>query len=280
MIIIDQSELRSNSTMPNIAGSVASPNLEERTGADFMISPLQMPIGTDALLKKHIEEGALLIQRKHGRDLSASIRDGRLNSSLAKMHDWTHRPAQCVLLFTGFLTSSSGGKAVVSKQQTSLPYWTVMGAIEKWKDRGGSYTQLSQPTLLEEWANRRMQHLKEYQVQGIREIWPTKPVVQAKNFLQTLVPVSDARVLLATLPGIGEKTANLLWKAFNGNIINALCWLTMPHHKKYPKSPKIKGIGHKTIENVRKYFQLDDVMALDVNVMPPELWQGEAKGRQ
>jgi ERCC4-type nuclease len=74
--------------------------------------------------------------------------------------------------------------------------------------------------------------------------------------------------MLACIPGIGEKTANILWDEF-GNATEALCYLTMLGEKK-----KIKGIGPKTIEKAREYIGILDVFELQV-VPLAELMKGE-----
>lgn len=269
MIIIDSSELRKDSTMPHLEGVTESKDLEARTGADFMVSPMDMPISTDTLLQMHIKNGAILVQRKHGRDLSSSVGE-RMNSSLSRMLKWGAIRPQCVLMFVGVMTCNRNNNAVINKQQTGRSFWSVLGATQKWVDRGGSFVSLSRASLIEPWCRMRMRQIGEYRKKHTKEIWPAPPEVLAHDaFLQTLQPVYDGRVLLASIPGIGPKAANLLHKEFHGDVAAALCWLSQPHCK---GKQKIKGIGPKTFESTRKYLALDRTMQLMLEVMPEENW--------
>lgn len=270
MIIIDSSELRKGTTMPQLEGAVIDDTLEARTGADFLVSPLTMPITTDLLLRKHIRNGAILIQRKHGRDLASSV-GTRLNSSLSKMLKWGAIRPQCVLMFIGIMNCNRNNNAIINTQQTGKSYWSIKGATQKWVDRGGSYVELSRKSLIEPWCKMRIRHLAEYRKKHKKEIWPAPPEVQAQDkLLQTLMPVYDGRVLLASIPGVGPKAANLLYENFNGDIGAALCWLTYPQVK---GKTQIKGIGKVTVANARKYLTLDPTMWLALEIMPEELWQ-------
>lgn len=270
MIFVDASEIRKDSTMPTLDGAIVSDDLEARTGADFLVSPMEMPISTDTLLREHLKNGAILIQRKHGRDLVSSIGE-RMNSSLSRMLKWGAIRPQCVLMFVGVMTCNRNNNAIINTQQTGKSYWSILGATQKWVDRGGSFVSLPRATLIESWCAMRIRHMKEYKKKGKKEIWPHPPEVQAHDsFLQTLQPVFDGRVLLASIPGIGSKAANLLFEEFRGDIASALCWLTQPYTK---QKTKIKGIGPKTFESARKFLALDRTMQLMLEVMPEETWQ-------
>ena len=272
MIFVDASELRKNTTMPTIENAVVSDDLESRTGADFLVSPMDMPISTDTLLREHLKRGAILVQRKHGRDLASSI-GTRMNSSLSRMLTWGAIRPQCVLMFVGIMTCNRNNNAVVNKQQTGKSYWSILGATQKWVDRGGSYVNLPRAGLIEPWCKMRMRHIREYNKKHHKEIWPAPPEVLAHDsFLQILQPVYDGRVLLASIPGIGAKAANLLHEEFKGDIASALCWLTMPSAK---GKTRIKGISTKTFESARAFLALDRTMQLILEVMPEEDWPKE-----
>ncbi len=267
MIIVDSSETRKGTTMPTLDGAIISDDLEARTGADFMVSPMDMPITTDALLEQHVKNGAIFIQRKHGRDLASSIGE-RMNTALSRMLAWGAIRPQCVLMFIGVMTCNRNDNAVINKQQTNKSYWSILGATQKWVDRGGSFVSLPRATVLQGWCDMRIRHMQEYRKKYVKEIWPAPPEVLAHDkFLQTLMPVFDGRVLLASIPGIGSKAANLLYETFDTDIAAALCWLTTPPKK---TTTKIKGIGPKTFEAARKFLNLDRVMQLSLEVIPDE----------
>lgn len=267
-IFIDSSEIRPQSTMPEIPGAVMSDYLEEWSGADFMVSPLEIPLTTEPLLRKHIEAGALLVQRKHGLDLVSSMGE-RLNTSLARMQKLGACQSQCVLLFIGVLTCDSQDQAIIDSRETGQRFWSVQAAISKWHDRGGVYESLSRYTLIPEWCRMKLRHLNQYESAPTKQVFQTEsPVQVVHEFLQTLVPVNDGRNTLVTLPGIGPITAELLWDEF-GNLSDILCWLTMPPSK---TKQKIKGVGPKTIENVREYLDILPVLWLQPELMPEEFW--------
>ena len=165
--------------------------------------------------------------------------------------------AQCILLFIGFMTEVDG-KCHINKQDTRLDFFTVQGAISKWHDRGGVVEFLPKPSLVEQWCKMKIAHLEEYKRKPIKEQYPEKPIINVKSeLLQIVTQVSDGRVMLASLPGIGEKAAGVLYEKFEGDVASALCWLTDP-------DCVIKGIGTKTVENVRKFMGIDSIMVLEL----------------
>ena len=265
MIIVDASELHSNSKLPELPDSTTSNVLEEITGADLMVTLLKAPATNKMLIEKHIQSGALLVQRKHGLDLSSSIGE-RLNKSLAKMQSVGARQCQCVLLFIGYLTSDDNGRGLINRQDTRHDFFTVQASLSKWHDRGGVVEHLPKASLLQGWLDMKLRHLLEYEQKGEKEFIKPAPVVHAKDeFLQVLVPVNDGRVMLSVLPGIGPKTANILWEYFKGDTAEALCCLTHPQ-----TAHDIKGIGPKTIENVREYLGLDETMHMTMDLFSDE----------
>ena len=64
MIILDSSETRSTSTMPEIEDAILSPHLEELAGCDVCISTLGAPCNSEALLRVHLKSRCILIQVK------------------------------------------------------------------------------------------------------------------------------------------------------------------------------------------------------------------------
>jgi hypothetical protein len=67
-------------------------SLEERTGADIVLSVWSAPATTDSLAWQHVRRG-VGYQLKRGEDLVASIKDGRAMYQLSKMRkvweEWT-----------------------------------------------------------------------------------------------------------------------------------------------------------------------------------------------
>ena len=134
-IIVDTSELRTTSNLPHIPGAGKSDALEAISGADLMVTTLDLPAHSDTMVRYHAERGALLVQRKTGMDLVHSVGD-RLNDSLARMHEVAPKQSQRILLFIGVLTCNRDGDAVIDGRNTTMKYWHVQGALDKWCDRG------------------------------------------------------------------------------------------------------------------------------------------------
>lgn len=258
MIVVDASEQRSTSTLPNLDDAVQSTILESVTGADLMLTTLKAPVSNEFLIGKHIEAGAILVQRKSGRDLASSVGE-RMNSSLAKMIACgTRAPLQRVLLFIGYMAVGSTLDVTINKQHTGKSFGHVQGAISWWRGRGGTYETIARSSLLQDWCDIQLGQIEERIANPVKEFLPAKPVVQQHDeFLQVLVPVKDARVTLATLPGIGAGRASLLYNSFRGNALDALCWLT-----DMQSAVKLKGIGAKMKQNVREYLQIPDHLRL------------------
>jgi len=105
-LYIDESELRKNSLTKNALSDsdyVAVGELESLSGGDALVSIASLPPpSSEALLKLHLQSGAVLVQIKHGHDLSSSMGE-RLNTSLSRMHKAGAKPWQSILLFVGYL---------------------------------------------------------------------------------------------------------------------------------------------------------------------------------
>ncbi len=258
MIVIDSSEKRAYSKqLENVA--IFVPWLEKLTGADMMISPRELK-PAPGNLPLHLNEGALLIQIKRGLDLPASL-GTRLNNSLSKMFI-APRQAQRVLLFVGFLhvdhdtgNAKIDGRNVALGDRGKVSYMSVVAALTKWNDRGGVYCNLPTAKHFSEWVEYRERHLAEYKNNRTKRVWPDNPILFDKptsnDPLQELRPIKDARITLATLPGIGHKKADDIWRAGSMNLITSLIHLT-------DGTIAVKGIGKKTIENICQWVGLDE----------------------
>lgn len=258
MIFFDPTEYDTDTRLPPLPGAIALPGLEQATGADLLLSPLDAPASTDTLLRKHMAEGALLVQRKSGADLVHSIGD-RLNSSLARMYQWTWRPCQHVLLCTGLLTCDADGGALIDGRPTPGKFLPVVAALARWGDRGGVVCALPGDALIPAWVEMRLKHLREYAEPGgeLRYVYPPSDYPNdppaANDPLQLPILVRDGRVVLAQLAGIGPKLAERIWEASGHNLGWALALLTDVNS---PAEHKIPGIGITTIRNIRTQLGL------------------------
>lgn len=227
-------------------------HLEEWTGGDMLLSRLSMPCATQTLLRKHIEEGALIVQVKIGEDLAASVGD-RLNESIARMRECTRRVAQHWLLYLGTLGCDGDGLALINGHltHTKMEFKTVDGAIVGWIARGGVFYSLSRVGLLEQWVwdmERRLENYSQQQykmVFGVPQFPDDLPSVH-DDPLQIPIAVKDARRALIGFKGLGPELVNRVWE-YCGDFKSAMMFLTDETN-----AGRIEGIGLKTIQSIRK----------------------------
>lgn len=288
MIAIATNETAPQSRCPSIPGAITSADLESLTGADFAISPLGMPF-TAKFLPRHIDAGMLLIQRKSGSDLCASISDGRLYSSLARMRATGARQFQCVLMTTGYYQPAKNGKVrivtptfhddgrVTTKRRTHthMHYASVQSALEGWTWLGGVYLPLSCDSEIPSWCARTEKRLKDKSGTKLRELWPAPVELydppEKDDPLQVPVLVKDWRAILAAFPGIGPVRATALrdamleWNA-SDTLVQALIFASWDG--KMPIGAK--GWGSGTQRKVKAALGLDSWHALGTKLVGDE----------
>lgn len=217
-------------------------NLEELTGADLIISPLQAPI-TFAILPLHIKAGALLVQIKRGLDLASSL-GSHLWESLAKMRETGARQWQCVLLTTGVVLPAQDDRCIIAKPTVHIDghvtweyfpaingasYQSVESALRHWTWYGGVVVQLADESRVEAWARLTESRLLEKIERGVKEIWPSPP--EFDDPLIGLQRIRDWRTILAAFPGVGPAKATSLRQAMleagtRDTLVEALRWIT------------------------------------------------------
>lgn len=249
-MFIDPTEAREGTRLPAqiVERASALPDLEARTGADILITPLSMPVGTDHLLRRHCQAG-VLVQRKSGGDLVSSLTDGRLYRSLAKMLDWTDKPW---LAFAG--TIEARGQMGIVDGRPSLSYAALIGALDWWQLRGGYLTILSDDQALVGWVGHWLDRLRVLSEQPEKEI--------AREAQQKLA-LEGPTAILTALPGIGRERANALLDAAQNNPIRALVKLVAG-------VDKVPGIGKQTRSAVREWIGLgesDQVLVVDQDLV-------------
>lgn len=199
MIYCDVSEVRQGSKLPDIAGIVPYQGFEESTGADIMVSPISLPCTTGTLIRKHLDMGAVLIQRKSGNDLLASI-PTRLEQSIGRLQEIVVYPYQAMLLFCGRMESSPAGYAIINGDISGMSYMAVIGALSSWQLRGGTYLNLDSDDLLPEFLREMEARVIDYSTHPFKKSYPMQPYQTVKN-------IKDWRITLATFPMIGEARA-------------------------------------------------------------------------
>ena len=262
MIAITSNSLNSNSTLPPIPNAVECPFLERVTGADMMISIAPYPVRTEALLLKHIESGAILVQHKDTMDVITSLGD-RLDESIARMCTIAFRQYQRVLLTVGIFAEHNGG-LVCNGHDTGVKWVQYQGAMSKWGKRGGVIENLDKRSLIPQWCEMQVKHLNEMSGAGtVKQVYqrsrmPHDAPKQNENGefddpLQLLIPVQDARNLLLSLPDCGPATVEWLWKMSGHNAWLALQIAT--HSEWYKHLPdKPRSFGPAFIRKAQAYL--------------------------
>jgi len=250
MIVVDKSETNKRSLLPEIEDARVSPNLEELTGADLMITTLTIPAHTQSLLEKHRDHGALFVQGKwSASDLEASVIDGRLAASLARMLAFKIPTASRILLLVG-------ETPVVGSREWS--------ALSKFLDRGGRVEPpLKTWDQIPQWCKLKEQHLAEYRKNPIQWVFtPDETFVDNGMFqIPIEVPKSDPRRVLIQCPGIGPALATRWWDEvkvclpLTATLFDVLAWMSW-EDPKAADLPQIEGYGPKKRAACRQWLGL------------------------
>lgn len=235
-IFVDASELSRDSRMPQVPGAQVSDCLEAVSGADLMVSTLQMPATTETLVRKHAQGGAIFIQRKSGFDFVSSILDERINVALARMLDigTVHQYQRCVMA-TGFFMPETDGAILVGRPEISaegntyihlrryepvIQYVSMATIRRRIAMRGGWLLPLTCDREIPGELHNMESDLEYLSAQ------PTKDLLDLPNLppdppdpddpLQRPVEVRDGRVVLAAFQGVGVGRATSLYKTVKG----------------------------------------------------------------
>lgn len=246
------------------------PGLEEWTGADLMISPLSIPV-TEALLKRHLQHGAILVQIKRGHDLVSSILDHRLHGSLAKMRDAGARQSQCLLLFIGSLYNANG-EAVINGSKIHMSgdntYWYVYSALSKWWKRGGVVEILPKFSEMPDWCVMTDTHIRDMSEHRHVADYPDDSLYMTEDDdpLQELVLIKDWRRTLASIPGLGPARISALYKYMQSLPASSMTLAQALYILTTPEFAKEAGIGPSLVSNVRRWLGIDEGMELTVTL--------------
>jgi ERCC4-type nuclease len=257
-LFVDPSELKSDSKFARCKGikeiePVLLPGLEERTGADILISPVGLPDpANEFLLKMHLDQGALLVQLKFSFDLIASIIDGRCKASQAKMLATGANPSQVVLLFIGMAHREKPNKVLIEPAlmiNGQQPKYIIPAAKNftfeaylkqrlLWAKRGGVF-ETSLEKELAVWIESAAEAA--FNEPASKQVWKPK---------QKLFMINDWRNILINLPDLGEKKAQDIYdyltdKSFYG-FMDAL---------KDKSLTNVPGIGLGTIKKIQEYLK-------------------------
>lgn len=241
-------------------------NLEQFTGADFLVDPYDNLLLPDELkdipphrvtLNQHCQNG-VLIQRKSGRDLLNSIAE--LDTIQARMTIWS---SQVWLVPIGISHSGEKGVAVFGRKVKNWKWASVQGAFNAWRLRGGSVaSEVRSDNDLTEFLKRIEFKVKEYFCDDTKTV-----AKKGHNQKVKLIDRNWLNTLSAWPIGIGRKHLMTVAKFVVGrghepSLINvARCILS-------GQAEQINGWGAKRIADVREWWGVDHDKPLDVIAVP------------
>lgn len=228
MIAIDSTEYREGSTMPKIEDAVIVTGLEDATGADAIVSSLDMPISKLALIKEHIAAGALMFQIKRntaaGSDLASSIVDKRLKLSIARMRELAPQSYQMNLVTTGIITDRENNNSVwIDGREVNtygIGYKQIQSALRHWNLQGGHVHQVNRLSELDDFFHAVENDLMTMPPKLL--VYPDAPELTepTDNPFQTVQRIKDGRIPLSHL--IGPVAAQIMYETCKGDI--AMCF--------------------------------------------------------
>lgn len=234
------------------------PGLENMTGADFIITPLSLPVKSDAMLLRHARDG-LCVQRKDINDFITSFfqTDNRLPNQLLKMCQVTEIPW---LLIVGDLKCDREGMSVADGRTREIRYDSVIAAMDSWQLRGNDHCSGRLSWILSDrqmaswcidWYNRLVK-VQERETAGL-DRWGDYPVFRPAP--QTLYKIPDVQRTLMTLPGLGLERAQLVYDEAKKKVESPTlmdCLVVISDHP-------VVGVGKKTRESILQFVGWNDV---------------------
>lgn len=267
-IIIDADEQGKISIDTGVTAAVSyDTTVEALTGADMVISPLNIPWG-ERFLKLHLNAGAVLVQVKRGMDFTSSIAgSSRLKDHAERMGALTGNAWQKVLLFVGLLNQrmdESGewvaeidGRLVkyYNSRRAHMPMEIVDEAKASWKYWGGVFETVYPANTLSRWVQTQINVIEKMKALPEREFYHnSKTTLQDLTTcpMQTLRSVPLWKMVLVQFPGVGKKAIEELEKVYGNNVVAMLTELTHPVNQ----GKNVYGIGKTTVDKIRAAFSI------------------------
>lgn len=269
MIFLDPTEIHSNSRVAKELQNNCLPceNFEAVTGADLLISPLSKPAITnlntkigEIALKKHLDVGAVLVQRKSGPDILNFITDHK--NIFAKMRAWTTQPW---LLTVGSYTCDEQGKLVVDGQRAGgsegWSYWSYWGALRAWQIYGGYVDNIHRDAQLLDWVQKTLHAIEKSKDDVL--VAPKKPsqtnLISSESVTQDGYERNACIMALCTIDGVSVAKAAAITDYCGGKLKDALRFLSDPEHLKLKKNDEQwpKGIASSVFANAARWLGLE-----------------------
>jgi hypothetical protein len=251
LIYVDPTEVRDDTRLPPavIRAARELPHLEAVTGADLFLTPHKAMIPSltgemgKSALRWHLEHGAILVQRKSGRDFLSSVPD--LDSIVTRMLEWE----SAWLLVTGLWPyTDESGKAFVDGQRTDWDFDAAEGALVSWQARGGCVQLLPDDWAIGGWLTRMLDRTRK---------WANEPIKRVIQHQSTVTAEDDWVTSGSAFPmGIGLAKREALRDAIqeaglDTTLVTALAWAT-------GDCGKVPGFGKVLSRRCREWIGLPD----------------------
>jgi hypothetical protein len=189
---------------------------------DSISLPLSVPM--KKLMYRHVQEGAIFVQRKSGADLIGSL--DKLNLIQSRMQVWA-RPGGCWLLATD-IGADEDWKVIAGGHSFDRSLASILVKIQWWNMRGGHAIFLSTDDEIDSWLDTMVTTLGKILDNPIRFCQENDPFLD-KPPMQTLVQTdADWLTTGAAFPkgwGIKKRTAvydSLVKDSLPATLLNAL----------------------------------------------------------
>jgi len=296
-LFYDASEARSTTNLPQdvIDYGYVWNAIERETGGDFIIAPELCPThkaillcgkltlaqvakhmklsiadvvkmraekeDMDSVLFEYLYRGSLVVQRKSGSDLIASIQGPRLEESLSRMNRAVPFRSQRVLLYTGNFTEKDG-LVELNGSRTGLSYMAFVMALTAWGNRGGVSVNLQRDEMILKWIKLVEKQLASYEHTSVKDVYPSvyypPDMPDDLDLLQMPIEVLDWRKTLVTFPGLGPDKANSLKRKLESDFDRATLWNALQYATTPSTAKELKGWGPKSVESVRRWLEIPD----------------------
>lgn len=263
MIFVDATDVTSASRLPVseiLAIATASNTLERVSGADFLITPLSVRPVSANVVKRHVEAGALLVQRKSVADFLSSLFGGRLDQQFVRMRNCGASTTQCVLLTAGIFLPNRKHNVRVGSFDGQRIHWKH--TKYKWssfrakssclQDSGLRWEQLATDEEIPSWLAMKERHVIEHHKNPIKQVYD--------RALREMRPGDDWWYNLTIIEGVGIVKAQVIGEFLEalgcGTLADALEYLTDLRNASQRSRPK--GIGPSIFNNTRDLLGLKE----------------------
>lgn len=248
---------------------VPIPTIAQRVGVDVIDVVKTQEDDIESVLYDYLYRGSIVVQRKSGHDLLASVQSSRLKESLARMDNAVPYRCQRTLLYTGVF-SERDGYVVLDGEETRLQYMSLVMALTAWNNRGGCAVNLCGDQHILEWVKHLESQLDSYQHHSEEQVFsdvyypPDMPDVD--DVMQTPVEVTDWRRSVITFPGLGVERVNALKEYMEKSGYHELSLLNALNLAVSDSATAIPGWGSKTVDNNRRWLGMPSGYQLELKL--------------